>query len=67
MARKDVFANITAPQNAGSERRATPGYVTRRASRSMVNSLNELAEKAALADQGLSGESIVEHSAARIS
>lgn len=60
MARKDVFANITAPQNAGSERRATPGYATRGASRSMVNSLNELAEKAALADQGLSGESIVE-------
>jgi len=32
----------------------------------MVNSLNELAEKAALADQGLSGESIVELDAAEL-
>jgi ParB family chromosome partitioning protein len=60
MARKDVFANITAQQNDNNERRATPGYATRGASRSMINSLNELAEKAALAEQNISGEAIVE-------
>ena len=60
MARKDVFANITSPQNAGTERRATPGYATRGASRSMINSLSELAEKAALADQALAGEAVVD-------
>lgn len=59
MARKDVFANITSPQAGVPERRATPGYATRGASRSMINSLSELAEKAALADQGLAGEAIV--------
>jgi ParB family chromosome partitioning protein len=60
MARKDVFANITAQQNDSTERRATPGYATRGASRSMINSLNELAEKAALAEQNISGEAIIE-------
>jgi ParB family chromosome partitioning protein len=60
MARKDVFANITAQQNDSAERRATPGYATRGASRSMINSLNELAERAALADQNISGEAIIE-------
>lgn len=60
MARKDVFANITAPQNAGAERRTTPGYTTRGASRSMISSLHELAEKAALADANHSGDAIVE-------
>ncbi|MBO3761610.1 plasmid partitioning protein RepB [Ciceribacter sp. L1K22] len=60
MARKDVFANITAPQGTSPERRATPGYATRGASRSMISSLNELAEKAALAEQNLVGEAVVE-------
>lgn len=60
MARKDIFANITAPQNAAQERKTTPGYATRGASRSMINSLSELAEKAALADQSLVGEAVVE-------
>lgn len=60
MARKDVFANITAPQAAASERRATPGYATRGASRSMINSLHELAEKAALADQSPAVDTVLE-------
>ena len=60
MARKNVFANITAPENAQHERKTIPGYATRGASRSMINSLSELAEKAALADQALSGEAVVE-------
>ncbi|MCM2292671.1 plasmid partitioning protein RepB [Allorhizobium sp. BGMRC 0089] len=59
MARKDVFANINSMQPA-AERRSSPGYATRGASRSMVNSLSELAEKAALADQAVAGEKVVE-------
>jgi len=61
MARKDIFANITSQPNTGQERRATtPGYATRGASRSMINSLSELAEKAALADQAMAGDALVD-------
>lgn len=60
MARKDVFANITSPTGAQTERKTIPGYATRGASRSMINSLSELAEKAALAEQALTGEAVVE-------
>lgn len=60
MARKDVFANITSQDALRPERKATPGYASRGASRSMINSLSELAEKAAMADQALAGEAVVE-------
>jgi ParB family chromosome partitioning protein len=60
MARRDVFANITKPQNDAAALRAQSSYVAKGASRSMVSSLNELAEKAALADQNLSGELVIE-------
>ncbi|ANL74330.1 plasmid partitioning protein RepB 1 (plasmid) [Rhizobium phaseoli] len=60
MARRDVFANITTPQGDVQERKAKPTYAAKGASRSMISSLNELAEKAALADQTLSGELVVE-------
>jgi ParB family chromosome partitioning protein len=60
MARKDIFANITATDGPRPERKATPGYATRGASRSMISSLSELAEKAAIADQALVGEAVVE-------
>ena len=60
MARRDVFANITKPQDNSSERKVQPSYVAKGASRSMVSSLNELAEKAALADQNLAGEFVIE-------
>ncbi len=59
MARRDVFANITAPKDGVTERKASAGYAAKGASRSMISSLNELAEKAALAE-GLSGEHVVE-------
>ncbi|MBY3575460.1 plasmid partitioning protein RepB [Rhizobium laguerreae] len=59
MARRDVFANITGPQGDTPERKAKPSYVAKGASRSMISSLNELAEKAALAEN-LSGELVVE-------
>ncbi|MBB4103203.1 plasmid partitioning protein RepB [Allorhizobium borbori] len=60
MARKDVFANLTSPANAQPERKAIAGYATRGATRSMINSLSELAEKAALADQAMTGEAVVD-------
>lgn len=60
MARKDIFANITSPDGPRPERKTTPGYATRGASRSMISSLSELAEKAAIADQALSGEAVVD-------
>lgn len=60
MARKDVFANITSPTNSGTERRATSGYATHGASRSMISSLSELREKVAQAEQQISGEAIIE-------
>jgi ParB family chromosome partitioning protein len=60
MARKDIFANITSTEGPRLERRATPGYANKGASRSMISSLSELAEKAAMADQTLSGEAVLE-------
>ncbi|MFN3501097.1 MAG: plasmid partitioning protein RepB [Allorhizobium sp.] len=60
MARKDIFANITATDGPRSERKATPGYANRGASRSMISSLSELAEKAAIVDQALVGETVAE-------
>lgn len=60
MARKDIFANITAADGPRTERKATPGYASRGASRSMISSLSELAEKAAIADQALVGEIVAE-------
>lgn len=60
MARKDIFANITSNQGGTGERKTTPGYATRGASRSMINSLSELAEKAALAEQSMAGEAVVD-------
>ncbi|MGE6742313.1 plasmid partitioning protein RepB [Allorhizobium pseudoryzae] len=60
MARKDIFANITAADGPRTERKATPGYANRGASRSMISSLSELAEKAAIADQALVGETVAE-------
>lgn len=60
MARKDIFANITAADGPRPERKATPGYANRGASRSMISSLSELAEKAAIADQALIGEAVID-------
>lgn len=60
MARKDIFANITSPANASTERKATPGYATHGASRSMITSLNELREKVEQSEQRIPGEAIIE-------
>ncbi|NKJ40165.1 plasmid partitioning protein RepB [Rhizobium sp. SG570] len=60
MARRDVFSNITSPKSDDQERKPAPTYAAKGASRSMISSLNELAEKAALADQNLAGEQVLE-------
>jgi ParB family chromosome partitioning protein len=60
MARKGIFENITSAANAGSERRVNSAYVAHGASRSMMNSLSELREKATLADQQVPGDTIIE-------
>jgi ParB family chromosome partitioning protein len=60
MARKDVFANITSPDTNRPERKATPGYANHGASRSMINSLGELAERAAKAEHILQGETVID-------
>lgn len=66
MARKDVLLGITQADSNRTGRQATPGYASRGASRSMINSLGELAEKAARADQLLEGEVVQEVDAALI-
>jgi ParB family chromosome partitioning protein len=58
MARRDVLLGIT-QTDVKSDRPVATGYAARGASRSMINSLSELAEKAALVDQ-LQGEAIVD-------
>lgn len=60
MARKNVFANITSPSNEVTERKATPGYATHGASRSMISSLSELRDKVAQAEQHVLGDTIIE-------
>lgn len=60
MSRRDIFKNITRQDAPANERSPSTSYATRGASRTMLNSLGELAEKAAQAEQLLEGEVIVE-------
>jgi ParB family transcriptional regulator, chromosome partitioning protein len=60
MARKGVFANITSSEADPQQRKVTPGYASRGASRSMMSSLSELAEKVAKADLAVSGDAVLE-------
>jgi ParB family chromosome partitioning protein len=60
MARRDIFRNIKDPESQKTERPAPTGYTARGASRNMLASIGELAEKAAKADLVLEGEAIVE-------
>lgn len=59
MARKNVFANITAVDSDDQQRKVTPGYASRGASRSMMSSLSELADKAARVDRENPGGEVV--------
>lgn len=60
MARKDVLLGITQAELPKSERAATSGYAARGASRSMLNSIGELAAQAAKAERLLEGETVVD-------
>jgi ParB family chromosome partitioning protein len=59
MARKDVLLSITQVA-ASSGRPLNSDYAVKGASRSMISSLGELAEKAAQADRLLEGETVVD-------
>jgi ParB family transcriptional regulator, chromosome partitioning protein len=60
MARKDVLLGITQAETLKPERTTTSGYAARGASRSMLNSIGELAAQAAKAERLLEGETVVE-------
>jgi ParB family transcriptional regulator, chromosome partitioning protein len=60
VARKDVLLGITQAETTKPERTATPGYAARGASRSMLNSISELAAQAAKAERLLEGETVVD-------
>ncbi|MBB3237138.1 plasmid partitioning protein RepB [Phyllobacterium endophyticum] len=60
MARKNVLLGITQAETAMPERTATSGYAARGASRSMLNSIGELAAQAAKAERLLEGETVVD-------
>lgn len=60
MTRRNVFQNITRADAPANERTPAAGYTARGATRSLMNSLGELAEKAAKADELLESDLIVE-------
>ncbi|RUX13020.1 plasmid partitioning protein RepB [Mesorhizobium sp. M2A.F.Ca.ET.042.01.1.1] len=60
MARRNLFQNIKDADGQKVDRAATSGYAARGASRNILASIGELAEKAARADLVLEGEAIVE-------
>lgn len=62
MARRDIFRNIKGPEGerADEGRPMTPKYAVQGASRNMLSSIQELAERAAHAQQVPEGEAIVE-------
>ncbi len=60
MARRNIFQNIKDADSSKAERPVAHGYTARGASRNMLASIGELAEKAAKADRVLDGEAVVE-------
>lgn len=60
MARRDVFRAIKEADAVQPDRVAVPGYATRGASKNMLASINELAEKAAQAERSVDGEIVQE-------
>lgn len=60
MTRRNVFQNINRADAPANERTPAAGYTARGATRSLMNSLGELAEKAAKADELLQSDLIVE-------
>lgn len=60
MARRNIFQNIKEADGRESERPEPGGYTARGATRNMLASIGELAERAARADQMVEGASVVE-------
>lgn len=60
MARRDIFRNIKEADGRESDRPAPRGYTAQGATRNILASIGELAEKAARADQIVEGESVIE-------
>jgi ParB family chromosome partitioning protein len=60
MTRRNVFQNINRADAPANERTPAAGYTARGATRSLMNSVGELAEKAAKADELLQSDLIVE-------
>lgn len=60
MARRNIFRNIKEPEPPSAEREASPSYTMRGASRNIIESISELAERAARAEQVQEGEAVVE-------
>lgn len=60
MARRNIFQNIKDAEAPDVERAASSGYTARGATRNILASIGELAEKAAKADQIAEGEVVVE-------
>jgi len=60
MARRDIFRAIKEADAVQPDRVAVPGYATRGASKNMLASINELAEKAAQAERSSDGEIVQE-------
>lgn len=60
MARRNIFQHIKEAESPAVERPPSSGYAARGATRNMLASINELAEKAAKADQAVEGASVVE-------
>lgn len=60
MARRDIFRAIKEADTSQADRAAAPGYAARGASKNMLASINELAAKAAQAEQAIEGEIVQE-------
>jgi ParB family chromosome partitioning protein len=61
MARRDIFRHIKEAENGPpEEHKPIPGYAVRGASRNMLSSIGQLAEKAAMGDKFLEGAAVVD-------
>jgi ParB family chromosome partitioning protein len=60
VARRDIFRNIKEAETGPSDRTAVPGYTARGASKNMLASISELAERAAQAGQAANSDVVTE-------
>jgi ParB family transcriptional regulator, chromosome partitioning protein len=60
MARRDIFRHIKEAENGPLGHQPIPGYAVKGASRNMLSSIGQLAEKAAMGDRYLEGAAVVD-------